>query len=66
MENSANLTSLPNEILFKIFAKAGNHKSLSLVCRRFYELTTKLNENNVKLVMGFDHMVSHENIQKVP
>ncbi|KAG5670044.1 hypothetical protein PVAND_000330 [Polypedilum vanderplanki] len=59
METLSNLWDLPNEILIKIFTKAkDNHKNLSLVCKRFYELITKINQDNLELTINPNNLFS--------
>ncbi|KAG5668826.1 hypothetical protein PVAND_016749 [Polypedilum vanderplanki] len=66
MENSANLYNLPNEILLKIFKFSQNHKNLSEVCKRFYELTTFLNEDNLSLTIKCKQLINpHFDLEKI-
>lgn len=57
MENSINICDFPNEILLKILSKAKNDKKLMLISQRFYELITKINEDNIKLEITPDYLV---------
>lgn len=59
METSKKLLNLPNEILMKILSKSKNN-NLLLVCKRFYELETKLNKDNIKLFINPFHIVCNQ------
>jgi hypothetical protein len=52
------LLDFSDEFLVKIIEMSDNDKSLSLVNKRFYELITKKNEDNVSLEMDNDSIVS--------
>jgi hypothetical protein len=52
------LLDLPNEILLEILARAENDKNLSLVCKRFYDIVTMLNDDNVSLDIRTYNLVS--------
>jgi hypothetical protein len=52
------LLDLPNEILLEILARAENDKNLLLVCKRFYDIVTMLNDDNVTLDIRTDNLVS--------
>ncbi|KAG5668841.1 hypothetical protein PVAND_016763 [Polypedilum vanderplanki] len=55
-----NILNLPNEILLIIFSKADNDKNLSLVCKRFYDVVTLLNEDNLKLEIKSNFLVNSD------
>lgn len=59
MESSTNLLNLSNEILMKILIEVENNESLSLVSYRFNKLINKLNENDFKLKLNSDSLVSN-------
>ncbi|KAG5668829.1 hypothetical protein PVAND_016752 [Polypedilum vanderplanki] len=66
MENSANLYNLPNEILLEIFAYSKNYKNLSLVCKKFYDLVTVLNEDNLCLKVNHDQLINpHFDLEQI-
>lgn len=60
MESSTNILDLPNEILMKIFSEAKNNKSLMLTYKKFYDLITKLNYDNIKFSIERSTIVRNE------
>jgi hypothetical protein len=57
-ESQRHLLDFSDEFLVKIIEMSDNDKNLSLVNKRFYELITKNNEDNVSLEMDNDSIVS--------
>ncbi|KAG5668723.1 hypothetical protein PVAND_016650 [Polypedilum vanderplanki] len=56
--NFFNLQNLPNEILIQIFKLAKNDKNLSLTCFKFYQLISKINENNFSLSVDYKYLIN--------